>query len=434
MRVLSSRRRVRGGWLAGVVIWVLASGVAAAAGNRPACPDTAALIARVRALCSPDFKGRGNGTPEALAAAESVTAWFAAAGLEAAGDAGGWHQDFALKGSEMEGLAARNVCGRLPGRGRLAGRWLVVGAHYDHLGAAAGGLPDAYHPGADDNASGVAVLCELAHMLRGEGAADPRPARGVVFVAFAGEEIGLQGSRWFVEHLPMARDSVDAMINLDSVGRLREGRLYVAGVGSAEALRELVEGAGVANDLRLEISRGGWDAGDHVSFLNARMPALFLMTGPHAQYHTRADDWRLVSSEGLARVARLARDLVASLRTHEGSLVYTDVEGPPPARPRVGAPSAEDRRAWFGIMPDFVESAEGVRVAGVLPDSPAAQAGLAPGDVIVAFDGRGVGNLQDYTLALRARAPGDEVVVELQRGAQLLRLTVVLAARAEKRP
>ncbi len=417
---------------------VLAALAAVPPGAAPAVaaslPDGGAMLARVRALAAPPLAGRGNGTPEALAAADSIARWFGAAGLVPAGPAG-WFQEFTLQGGDLAGRPARNVVGRLPGRGALASRWIVVGAHYDHLGPVRGdGPPGRYHPGADDNASGVAVLVEVARLLAADVAAEAEGAgaRAIVCVAFAGEEDGLQGSANFVGELPAPRDSLDAMLNLDSVGRLRDDRLYVAGVGTSAALPGLVAAANAAHGLRLEISRGGWEASDHVSFNTIGVPVLFLLTGPHEQYHTPADDWELIAPEGLVAVAGFARDLVAGLRACRQPLAYTAVGEPPPSRrPPARRDGGEDgaRRAWLGVIPDFVEGAGGVKLAGVMPGSPAAAAGLVRGDVLVAFAGRPVADLQAYTRELYAHAPGDTVTVEARRGTETLTFRVALAAR-----
>lgn len=410
-------------------------------------PDSAWLLARVRALAGPEFAGRGNGSAEALAAAETIAVWFAAAGLEPAGELG-WFQDFALSGAAPgapAGLPARNVLGRLPGRGALAGSWLVAGAHYDHLGRVA---PDsaaagpAFCPGADDNASGVAALLAVARRLAGDGGAGP--ARSVLFAAFAGEEDGLQGSAWLARHLPLSADSLVAMLNLDTVGRLRDSRVYVGGAGTAAAFPALLAALGGAHGLTLELGRGGWDASDHVSFQALGVPVLFLMTGPHADYHTPRDDWPRVAAGGLARVAGFAADLLAALRARPGGLPYVAVAEPPPSRaarapagePAISTPSAgggRERRAWFGVVPEFVDGVEGVKLAGVMPGSPAAAAGLARDDVLQVFAGRRVRDLAAYTEALRAHDPGDTVAVEVRRGGETLRLRVVLAARADRR-
>ncbi len=393
-----------------------------------AAPDTAALLARVRILSGPAFAGRGNGSPEALAAADTIATWLGAAGLAPAAP-GGWFQDFTLRAgperAAISGLPARNVLGALRGTGALSGRWLVVGAHYDHLGRVeAGGA--GYYPGADDNASGVAALVELARLLAAASLGDTRPRRGILFAAFEGEEDGLQGSSYLASHLPMARDSLDAMVNLDGVGRLREGRLYVGGTGTAALLPGLLAAVNARHGLSLQEGRGGWDASDHVSFNAIGVPVLFFMTGPHEQYHSPADVWTLVSARGMGEVVSFTRDVLLELEAHAGALPYVAVAEPPAARPAAGGSA---RKSWLGVIPDFGGDVQGVRLAGVMPGSPAAAAGLARDDVLVGFAGARVTNLVEYTQALRAKAPGDTVTVEVLRGGERLTRSVVLAAR-----
>jgi hypothetical protein len=256
----------------------------------------------------------------------------------------------------------------------------------------------------------------------------------VLFAAFAGEEDGLQGSAWLARHLPLPVDSLVAMLNLDTVGRLRGGRLYVGGAGTAAAFPALLAELGGTHGLTLELGRGGWDASDHVSFQALGVPVLFLMTGPHADYHTPRDDWPRLAAGGLARVAGFAGDLLGALRALPGGLPYVAVAEPPPSRAAPApAGGGRERRAWFGVVPEFVDGVEGVKLAGVMPGSPAAAAGLVRDDVLQVFAGWRVRDLAAYTEALRAHDPGDTVVVEVRRGGETLRLRVVLAARADRR-
>jgi len=388
-------------------------------------PDPDTLAARVRTLAGAEFAGRGNGTPELRCAADTVAAWFASAGLEPAGT-GTWFQDFELGGEDHRGQPARNVVGVLPGRGALASRAVVVGAHYDHLGLRldAAGRPDGFYPGAEDNASGVAALGEVARLA---AAAPGSDRRTVYFVAFAGEEIGLQGSRWFVDHAPMPLASVDLMLNLDSVGRLRDDRLYVGGVGSAAELRGIVtrvDGQGFGFDLQL--SEGGWDASDHVSFNAAGVPVLFLFTGPHPQYHSVDDTADLVEGAPLARVAAFASGLLEAVASRPDPLEYRAVSELSSA---TSQPGAGKKRAWLGTIPDFVDDVVGVKLAGVMPGSPAAEAGLEKGDVVVAFGELEITGLPDLTVALQTHREGEMVTVVYLRGGERRSLPVTLRPR-----
>ncbi len=400
-----------------VIIALVLTSVSSANG-----PDADLMLQRIGVLASPAMEGRGNGTDAALAAADSVAAWFDAAGLEV--PAAGRFQDFDLQGEGFEGLVGRNVAGILPGAGDLADRIVVIGAHYDHLGLRRddAGEVTGHYAGAEDNASGVAALCEAARLLGSlEG-----DRRTVVVLAFAGEEIGLLGSRHVVEHPIFALDAVDLMLNLDSVGRLREDRLYVGGVGSAEGLRDLVTAVNADFGLDLEMSEGGWDASDHVAFNTAGIPVLFLFTGAHPQYHSVDDTPDLIEAEGLARVTSFATALASAVASRAEPMVYRAVADLPD---RPAAAGERPKRPWLGSIPDFVDAVEGVKLAGVMPGSPAEEAGLVKGDVIVGFDDDVLTSLQDLTVALQTRREGDMVKVIYIRDGERREAPVVLRPR-----
>lgn len=386
-------------------------------------PDGPAMLARVRVLSDDALAGRGNGTPAALAAADTVRRWFAAAGLVAPAGHPDMFEDFPLAGEGLDGRTGRNVLGWSPGRGALADRVVVLGAHYDHLGrklAPDGTVLGIYH-GAEDNASGVAVLVELAHLL----AADDAPDRcALLFAAFAGEEVGLQGSAALIRDPLVADASVRLMLNLDSVGRMRQDRLYVGGLGSSPGLRALVTEVGTGHGLRLELSDGGWDASDHVSFNLAGDPVLFLFTGAHPEYHTVADRWELVEPDALARVASFARDLIVRVASSTGDYPYTPQAELPRAAGAGGA-----ARAWLGTIPDFVEDVAGVKLSGVMPDSPAQEAGLQAGDVLVALAGTPVKNLRDLTTILQEHGAGETVTAVVEREGGTRSFVVTLRER-----
>lgn len=408
-------------------------------------PDTTLLQARVQSLTQPSFAGRGNGTLAAAAAADSLADWMATCGLEPAGTSG-WFQDFPLTGPEYEGLTGRNVVGYLPGQGALQGRFVVIGAHYDHLGrlekAGQSDPPDppdppergAYYPGANDNASGVAVLLELAR-LRGVATAAGEPQstgcesfRGCLFVSFAAEEIGLQGSAHFVKNLPVPRDSVDAMLNFDCVGQLTDDKLYVGGVGTAAAFSSLVATAN-EQGLKLALSQGGWSGSDHVSFNTIAVPVLFLFTGPYVQYNRPEDDWPTLTYPGLARVVSYSESLLTLVAEHPDPFPHITV-AQADLRPPGG--DAPPRKAWLGTIPDFTAEITGVMLAGVIEGSPAARAGLSKGDILVSFADRPVTDLAGLTRLLRTHDPGEQINLEILRQGQRLHYIVVLADRSER--
>jgi Peptidase family M28/PDZ domain/PA domain len=328
----------------------------------------------------------------------------------------------------------RNVVGWLPGRDTT--RTLVVGAHYDHLGY--GGesslSPDASSPhvGADDNASGTAALLGLACALRSEARGGKPPEHNLVFAAFTGEESGLIGSSHFVDDPTRPIESVEAMINFDMVGRLRDDRLMIMGAGTAQefgALLDNVNRAGAAKGAKgaftLRTSSDGYGPSDHSSFYKRDIPVLMLFTGAHADYHKPSDTWDKINVSGLERVTKFATALVETLD----------------ARPRVQyvrakADSSTGRiaggggyGAYLGTIPDYMQTEGGVLLSGVRTGSPADSAGLKGGDVIVRFDGIRVDNIYDYTFALRSRKPGQKVHITVKRAGADVDLLATLGRR-----
>jgi hypothetical protein len=326
-----------------------------------------------------------------------------------------------------------NVVAILPGSDpAVASECVVVGAHHDHLGyggdaSLAPDLVGAVHPGADDDASGVAALLEIGRALAAEG---PR-RRTVLLSAFAGEEIGLLGSARLVSDSP-ARCPVDRMqlmVNLDMVGRLRDGKLYVDGADTAKGLRDAVialDASPPALPLRLAFGGDGYGPSDQTSFLARGVPVLFLFTGAHADYHRPSDTADKIDAGGIAEVARLALRVVREAADRPDRLEVVRTAAPPP-------PSDRGERSYgtyLGAIPDFAErDAPGVLLTGVRPGSPAERAGIAAGDVLLRVGTTKVLSLQDLAFALRSHRPGDEVEVEWQRGAERRTSRVTLEER-----
>jgi hypothetical protein len=327
---------------------------------------------------------------------------------------------------------AANVIGLLKGSGEHGEEHLIVGAHYDHLGYGGSGSlsqEKAIHNGADDNASGTAALLEIAERM----ATGPPPARTIVFVAFSGEELGLLGSQHYVRNpvLPLAKCC--AMLNLDMVGRSRDGYCAAGAAGSSPVFRGIVE---KANDelglgLKLELSDGGMTRGssDHQSFLDASVPSLFFFSGLHEDYHKPSDDLDKLNADGAARIARLCEAVVRALDALPEKPAF--VAPPPPAAPHAGvvpAPSS-GTRPWFGSIPSFGGGSDGVLFDGVSRGSPAEKAGLQKGDTLVEWNGRPVKTLEDFTACLNASQVGDTVKVVVLRSGERREFTVTLAVR-----
>lgn len=338
----------------------------------------------------------------------------------------GWR----IRGStviERTKTKARNVLGLLPGTGRAAtpsapaipaGETIVVGAHYDHLGlgGTASAAPEerAIHHGADDNASGTALLLEVARRLV---AAGPLP-RNVLFVAFSGEERGLLGSAHYTANpvVPLA-DTV-AMVNFDMVGRLDDDKVIIYGTGTATAFDALVDRLGVAHGFDVAKEPGGFGPSDHASFYAKRIPVFHVFTGTHADYHRPTDTSDKINYEGLARLAGLAVDLIREIATAPERPTYVEIASPQFAR--------GGDRPYFGSIPEFGKPGNGYAISGVSKDSPAARAGLTGGDRIVRLGESAITNLEDFDSALRKHKGGDTVPVVVVRDDAEVTLEVTL--------
>jgi hypothetical protein len=318
-----------------------------------------------------------------------------------------------------ESAATANVAAILPGRDpAVAGECVIVGAHHDHLGLGgdASLAPDqagVVHPGADDDASGVAAVLAVARAAARAGPA----RRTLVFVLFGAEELGLVGSAELVRRPPpgCAVDRMQLMVNLDMVGRLRDGRLYALGAGTGRGLRDLVTAAADRPPrLPLRLAFGEEiGAGDQNSFFARGVPVVFLFTGPHADYHRPTDTPDKIDPAGLVEVARLAGRVARDAADRDGRIDVVRSAAP-------AAPPAGEREhgygAYLGAVPDFAERKEpGVLLSGVRSGSPAERAGLVAGDVLLGVGGVRLAGLADLARALRAHRPGEEVELEWER-------------------
>jgi hypothetical protein len=376
--------------------------------------DAERLMAHVRFLADERLKGRGNGTPELDEAADYIARAFKESGLAVTEDR--WEEEGGPGGRKV-GL--RNVMAVIAGANPAwKDQCVVVGAHYDHLGL---GWPDVragcegqIHNGADDNASGVAVLLELARAL-----ADSKPPRSIVLVAFGGEEWGLRGSRRFVRTMTAKPTS---MVNLDTVGRLGGKKLTLLGTGTAEEWKHIAMGVGHVTGVEAVCIPQDPGGSDQVSFHEAGIPAVQLFTGAHEDYHRPTDDVEKVDAEGLVKVATFLRETVVYLAERDAPPTKA---GAAPAAPAGG----EGRKVLLGATPDFSFEGPGVRVDSVVPGSPAEKAGVLAGDILLALGEKELKTLRDLSEALKARAAGDVVKVRLKRGAEELTLEATLAAR-----
>lgn len=325
--------------------------------------------------------------------------------------------------------AVSNVVGVLPGSdASLAGQYIVVGAHYDHLGlgsqnSLAPSQRGQAHPGADDNASGVSGVLELADVL---SHTSPRPRHSIVFVDFSGEELGLLGSAYYAEHPPFPLKQTIAMINLDMIGRVANNRLYVSGTGTSPGFQQIAQDANRALGFDLNYSASGYGASDHTSFTVHEVPVFFFFSGLHSDYHKPSDTWDKIDAADGARVVELVSNVVAGLDALNEKPLYVRVAEPATSATGGGGGYGP----YFGSIPDFGQVEHGgVKFADVRDGSPAAKAGFKAGDVLIEFDGKPIDNLYDFTYALRAHKPGDKVMVTVLRGNEKFTREVTLEAR-----
>ena len=394
------------------------------------------LIDDIRFLSDDRLQGRMTGSPGADSAAAYLARRFSQVGLQPA--AGGWFQTFtvgrdapATRQAPSSARIGRNVIGILPGRDpELRNQTIILGAHYDHLGLGGFGSldPDStgiVHNGADDNASGAAALIQVAARL----AASP-PARTVVFIAFSGEELGLMGSTHYVKAPVYPLAGTLAMVNLDMVGRLRNGRLIVYGARSAREFPALLDSLNWYAGFDLKAQGDGYGPSDHSSFYAAKRPVLHIFTDLHEDYHRTTDDWQQVNYDGLKRVADFALGLVTALANRPKPLTFLDLPAPVPhqtADPQV--PGTPGYGAYLGTVPDMTGAPGGVRLVGVRAGSPAEKAGLRGDDIITRIGAKDTPDLQAMTDALRSHKPGETVEILVRRGATVTTLRATLGSR-----
>lgn len=324
----------------------------------------------------------------------------------------------------------KNVVGVLPGKGPNKGQYIVVGAHYDHLGRGERGSlarnNKEIHNGADDNGSGTVSVIELARKMAAAGARD----RSIIFMTFVGEERGLLGSEYFVNHCPVPLDKIVYMLNLDMVGRIQNDVLYVGGVGTADSLEALVKQIDEKSPLKLKIAgsdvggKGGMGPSDHASFAGKKIPVLFLFSGMHPDYHRPTDDADKINYTAMAQSVNVAAMLVNELVEMPVEQYVAKFDG-------VSRGASGGTSVRLGIMPGYGEKVEvGVLVESVMPDTPASKAGVLAGDMIVGLGSDKTDTLEEYMTALNKHKPGDKVDVIVKRKGERLVLNATLEARA----
>lgn len=416
--------------------------------GRPLVADTALVGRDIRVLAADSLEGRRTGTAGNDSAAAFIARRLASLGIdpvirdtvscpgtngESRDCAMAYLQPFVARPAAAghgngvaDALPTNNVVGLIRGSDpALRGQYVILGAHFDHLGRSTFGALDPekgaeIRNGADDNASGTAAVLELARLLERRP-----PRRSVLLVLFSGEELGLLGSQHFVERSPVPLDSVQAMLNFDMVGRLREDKLIVYGVATASELPAIVEGANPTPPFRITAVGDGFGPSDHSSFFARNIPVLHFFTDVHEHYHRASDEAPTINLDGVARVVTFAERITRELADRPARLTFV----PAPARAAASA-SRNSSQAWLGTIPDMAASeTTGLRITGVRAGSPADSGGLQAGDVIIELGGKAVTDLYTYTDALYANQPGDRVTIVYRRGARQDTARVTLGRR-----
>ena len=320
-----------------------------------------------------------------------------------------------------------NVIGVLPGSdAALAGQYIVVGAHYDHLGL---GEHDSLSPkdigkihhGADDNASGTAGVLAMVDVM---GQSVQKPRHSILFMCFAGEELGLLGSNYYANHPAVPLKDTIAMLNMDMIGRVSKNKLYVSGTGTSPGFPQMVQNANKLVNFEIAYSNSGYGASDQTSFTAKDVPVLFFFSGLHSDYHKPSDTWDKINAADGARVVELVAKIVGELDAQNDKPQYVRV-----AEPVSSGMGGGGYGAYFGSIPDFGEIEHGVKFSDVKEGSPAGKAGLKGGDILIEFAGKKIDNLYDFTYALRSHKPGETVSVTVMRGEEKITRDVTLEAR-----
>lgn len=385
------------------------------------------MMNHIKYLASPELKGRGAGSPESDSAANYIEVKFKEYGLQPVD--GSYLQKFTHTFPGKGEMQMKNVIGIIPGTDeKLKDSPVILSAHYDHLGL---GWPDVHkgdegkiHNGADDNASGVSILLELAKSM----AATIKPKRTIIFAAFTGEETGLIGSRYFVNHVKKYfRGDMLSDVNLDTDGSLFDKNLLVLNGNSAKEWKFIFMGTDYTTGIKSDVVQQELDASDQIAFIEKGIPAVQLFTGATENYHRPSDTFDKIDGKGLVKVATVAKEVMVYLADRDTPLEYTGkmpvADTAAPVKPKT------DRKASTGSIPDFAYTGGGVKIATVIEGSPGEKAGLLAGDVIKEVNGQEVKNLTEYSNALKTFQPGDVVALKVLRDGKEKLISITLGER-----
>lgn len=365
-------------------------------------------------LASDSLEGRGTGSLGEIKAADYVADLFRQSGLKPAGADGKYFQPFRVNISYnevMHPMTARNVVGFLDNG---AGKTIVIGAHYDHLGKGfqSGSLsPDSknqIHNGADDNASGTAGVIELARYFAGNKVTEKH---NFLFIAFSGEELGLLGSKYFTENPTAELKSISCMVNMDMIGRLDDEKgIIISGWGTSPVWGKLIPALAEKEKIRFKIDSSGIGASDHTSFYLKDIPVIQVFTGVHSDYHKLSDDADKINYEGEAKILSLVASVLNGVDKETADPAFTSSGDPHAGR------TTSDFKVTLGVMPDYSFSGKGLKIDAVSKARPAANAGIEAGDVILKLAGKEISTIYDYMKILGEHEKGQTVEAQLLRG------------------
>ena len=392
------------------------------------------MMATVKYLASEELKGRGIETPEIDITADYIKNQFKAAGLKPISKKDEYYQKFSHAFKDKGKLNLKNVIGIIPGTDPvLKNEPVILSAHYDHLGL---GWPDVrkgnegeIHYGADDNASGVSILIELAKTM----AKTSKPKRTIVFLACTAEESGLIGSRYFVANIKnYFKGDIFANINLDTNGSLFDKKLLVLNGNTAKEWKFIFMGTDYTTGIKTDVISQDLDASDQVAFIEYGIPAVQLFTGPTTNYHKPTDTFEKIDGKGLVKVAIVTKEVINYLANRVDAMPFTGVAKHQLNKKKSSNKSSSKkggRRVSTGSIPDFAFRGNGVKLSSIIPGSTGEKAGLKTGDIIVELDSKKVTNLKDYSVLLKNYKPKDIVKLKILRDGLEKTIKLVLAER-----
>ncbi|WP_290963567.1 M28 family peptidase [Gracilimonas sp.] len=382
------------------------------------------VLSHITFLAADQMRGREAGTAEEAAAANYIADLFRSYGLDPAGEEGTYFQEFTINTAVLnnphasesdtsgEKRLSKNVAGLLQGTGD-SDEVIIVGAHYDHLGMGRfGSLSSSEEPrihnGADDNASGTAGVLELAEYFSAN-----RPETDLLFLAFSGEEMGLLGSQYYVENPTIELENALAMINMDMVGRMSNGRLMIFGVATTDSWESILTEANT-DSLQLDLVPDGTGASDHTSFYYQDIPVLHYFTDTHADYHRPSDDTEWINAEGQEQLLTHVKRVIERLdELDKEDMAFTEAPGEQQRNMTMDGPT-------LGVLPDYGYDGEGFRITGVSEGRAADNAGLQGGDIIINIGGRDIADIYKYMEALNELKAGQQTTVTVLRDGEEL--------------